>query len=290
MYRLSRYFDLSLGLFSKICCAMKTMLSEQVHTFEKHDVASAVCQGKPYFRATDVTAFLGYKNSAKAVRMHVSAKYVKTLQELNAEASNPVKMNVPNWNIHQNEPGRSPLYLNESGLYELIFQSSKPDAARFREWLVEDVLPEIRRTGRYVRQEQVSLMNETDLHYKVVDFIRKFFKEAVIIPGLGELQDTKQKQGDAYRKGYRGGQPDILILNRTRKANGLAIELKTPLGCGSTSEKQESFLHELKKNKYEILISNSYDDVVVQIIEYREASRRCIPRRRVSSADDKKIF
>ena len=262
------------------------MLHEHVHSFEEHDIASVVCQGNPYFRASDITEFLGYKNSAKAIRMHVTAKYIKTLHERNEEASGCTKTNVPNWNIHQNQSGRPPLYLNESGVYELVFQSAKPEAVRFREWLVESVLPEIRKTGRYVRYEQLSLMNETDLHYKVVDFTRKFFVEAILVPGLGELQDTEAKRLDSWRRGYKAGQPDILILSRTRKTSGLAIELKTPLGSEINSAKQEAFQQTLKNNNYEILVSNSYDEIVVKILEYRDASRRCTPRQKTRSSDE----
>ena len=38
---------------------------------------------------------------------------------------------------------------NESGLYHLIFQSRKPEAKRFRKWVTSEVLPAIRKTGRY---------------------------------------------------------------------------------------------------------------------------------------------
>lgn len=38
---------------------------------------------------------------------------------------------------------------SEPGLYQLIFRSNKDEAARFREWVFEDVLPTIRRTGSY---------------------------------------------------------------------------------------------------------------------------------------------
>ncbi len=246
-----------------------------MHTFEQHDVVTVVFDGKPFFRAVDVTSFLGYKNSAKAVRTHVTPKNVKTLQDLQKEGSSCITVNIPNRNLCQNVAGRSPLYLNESGIYELIFQSVKAEAFRFREWLVEEVLPEIRKTGKYARHEQLSLMNETDLHFKVVDFVRKQFPEAIIIAGLGELQDTDSKRISAYRKGYTKGQPDILILNRTRKSSGLAIELKTPLGCGKTSPEQDAFLNTLTKNKFETVLSCIYDDIVVKIIEYSEAARRC---------------
>ena len=39
--------------------------------------------------------------------------------------------------------------VNESGLYNLIFQSRKPEAKVFRKWVTGEVLPTIRKTGRY---------------------------------------------------------------------------------------------------------------------------------------------
>ena len=45
--------------------------------------------------------------------------------------------------------GRQMWLINESGLYNLIFQSRKPEAKAFRKWVTSEVLPSIRRTGRY---------------------------------------------------------------------------------------------------------------------------------------------
>ena len=42
--------------------------------------------------------------------------------------------------------------VNESGLYNLIFQSRKPEAKKFRKWVTNEVLPSIRRTGSYTVQ------------------------------------------------------------------------------------------------------------------------------------------
>ena len=260
----------------------KAMLSEHVHTFEQHDVAILMCKGEPYFRACDVTISLGYADSTQAVRKNVSPKYVKTVRELREEVLGE-KLSagqlIPEVNV-----GRPALYISEPGVIELVWHSKKPEALRFRQWVLEEVLPEIRKTGRYVRNAQVSLMCETDLHYKVIDFVRKFFGEAVIVPGLGELQDTEAKRIEAWKKGYKSGQPDILLLNRTRMYSGLAIELKTPLGCGNTSANQDAFLQALHNNKFETFVSNSYDDIVVKVIEYRDAVRRCIPKRLARSS------
>ncbi|SIS84847.1 BRO-N domain-containing protein [Insolitispirillum peregrinum] len=39
--------------------------------------------------------------------------------------------------------------INESGLYSLIFRSRKPEARRFKKWVTSEVLPTIRKTGKY---------------------------------------------------------------------------------------------------------------------------------------------
>lgn len=66
------------------------------------------------------------------------------------------------------------------------------------------------------------------MHIKVVQYIRRFYPDALITAGLGELQDTSNKRIKSYRKGYQGGQPDIIIANQHKHYDGLCIELKTP--------------------------------------------------------------
>jgi prophage antirepressor-like protein len=50
--------------------------------------------------------------------------------------------------------GREMWFINESGLYNLIFQSRKPEARAFRKWVTNEVLPSIRRTGAYGVEQQ----------------------------------------------------------------------------------------------------------------------------------------
>ncbi|MGO9673563.1 MAG: Bro-N domain-containing protein, partial [Methylocella sp.] len=46
------------------------------------------------------------------------------------------------------------LTVNEYGLYTLIIRSDKPKAREFRRWITHDVLPSIRKTGRYEARQQ----------------------------------------------------------------------------------------------------------------------------------------
>lgn len=48
------------------------------------------------------------------------------------------------------KPGRAMYAVTESGLYNLIMRSDKPQAKAFQNWVTREVLPSIRKTGAYV--------------------------------------------------------------------------------------------------------------------------------------------
>ncbi len=168
------------------------------------------------------------------------------------------------------------MYISEPGLYALVLRSKKPEAEAFQDWVVEDVLPQIRAQGSYRRPQtklQLHLINETDLHYKVVDFIRAFHPDAILVAGLGENQDTETKRLDSWKKGYTRGQCDILLLNKHAKYTGLAIELKTPACTGHVSPDQHAFLKRLADTGYKTLMSNNYDVICNEIRDYFRNTR-----------------
>jgi hypothetical protein len=96
----------------------------------------------------------------------------------------------------------------------------------------------------------------------------KYHPNALIIAGLGEYQDTVQRRSDAYRKGYLGGQPDILITNPMNGYTGFAIELKTPKDTGVIRENQVGWLKRLTQLGYKTIFSSDYTDLVLKIDEY----------------------
>ena len=89
-----------------------------------------------------------------------------------------------------------------------------------------------------------------------------------MVPGLGETQANKKQRIDGWRKYCIGGQPDLLILNKTAKYDGFAIELKTPKGDGRLSDKQREYLAQLEELNYKTLISNDYDTIVIELTNY----------------------
>jgi hypothetical protein len=134
------------------------------------------------------------------------------------------------------------------------------------------------------------LLNETDLHYAVVSYIRDNHPEAVIVPGLGEYQDTSSRRCDAWRKGYKGGQPDLIIENPMGKYKGFAIELKSPKGTGMASENQEVWLKKLRGIGYATMISDDILKACIRINRYLTPPTRQAVVRRAAVKDDVKTY
>ena len=131
----------------------------------------------------------------------------------------------------------STLYLNESGLYSLIFGSKLESAKAFKRWVTKDVLPSIRKTGRYSCDDMnhkynnmltFKIENETDLHVKVVSFLKKRYPHSLFTVTLGENQDTVHRRMDSFKKGYLRGSPDLIINNLHKRYSGFGIEMKSP--------------------------------------------------------------
>ena len=101
--------------------------------------------------------------------------------------------------------------------------------------------------------------NETDLHYKVVDLIRKYYPDTILVAGLGENQDTEDKRLDSYKKGYMRGQPDLMVLDYHKDYKGLCIEFKSPTNNYHVSEAQKDMKKKYVNNGYAFVLSNDYD-------------------------------
>lgn len=57
-------------------------------------------------------------------------------------------------------PGKPMFIINESGLYNLVLKSRKPEAKAFRKWITSEVLPQIRKTGGYSTNDLIEALND----------------------------------------------------------------------------------------------------------------------------------
>ena len=111
----------------------------QFSTFNVKDLPVRVIsdpKGEFWFCGTDVCAILGYTNSRKALQDHCKQGGV-------------TKRYTPTKSADQEMT-----FINEPNLYRLIIKSRKPEAEPFEAWVFEEVLPQIRKTGKYQLQPQ----------------------------------------------------------------------------------------------------------------------------------------
>ena len=120
--------------------------------------------GKPYVVASDVAKALGYKRPNDAISQH--CKYT-------------VKHRIPH---PQNKTKTLEVnIIPEGDVYRLIIKSKLPSAQKFEEWVMDEVLPSLRKTGKYEIQtdsELPQLLNDmTQLVKDMGDRIEKQNKQ-----------------------------------------------------------------------------------------------------------------
>lgn len=103
------------------------------------DIRTLVIDRKPYFCASDIAKALGYSNTNDAVSRHCRAI---------VKHDTPISGKIQQIN-----------FIPEGDVYRLIMKSKLPTAEKFESWVMDEVLPTIRKTGSYINN--VELMIDT---------------------------------------------------------------------------------------------------------------------------------
>ena len=99
-------------------------------------IRTCTVKGETYFVGKDVASALGYKNASKAMADHVDDEDKGVTKRYTLGGSQEM------------------IIINESGLYSLILSSKLESARRFKRWVTSEVLPQIRKNGRYELEQQ----------------------------------------------------------------------------------------------------------------------------------------
>lgn len=156
------------------------------------EIRTIEIDGKPYFVGADVAKALGYSNPRKAILDHC-----KGVTKRDTPTSSGVQLMS---------------YINEGDLYRLIMKSKLPSAEKFESWVMDEVLPTIRKTGSYrkplttVEQIQViatgfldheerlnRLENTMTIDYAQQEAIRDLVS-SVVIAHLGGKESNAYKE------------------------------------------------------------------------------------------------
>jgi prophage antirepressor-like protein len=133
--------------------------------------------GEPLFCLSDVAKILDIQNSRQIVQKQLDSKGV-------------YKIYIPT-----NSGNQDVTFISEPNLYRVIFRSNKPDAVKFQNWIFEEVIPQIRKTGSYNKEVDIVPLtlvaqwadllvgkNPTDTLFEI--------KERYQVGNLTELQES----------------------------------------------------------------------------------------------------
>jgi prophage antirepressor-like protein len=118
--------------------------------FQKAELGRVRCfviEGEPWFLAKDVCECLGLSNT--------------TVATSKLDEDEVTKLNLGGQSGEVN-------LVNESGIYNLVLGSRKPEAKAFKRWITHDVIPSIRKRGVYATPEAVSEMSAEELMAKAI--------------------------------------------------------------------------------------------------------------------------
>lgn len=103
-------------------------------SFEDQTVRVILIDQEPWFVANDLCTVLAVANPRDALsRLDDDEKGVGSIDTLGGAQS----LNI----------------VSESGMYSLVLGSRKPEARRFKKWITSQLLPTLRRTGRYIMHD-----------------------------------------------------------------------------------------------------------------------------------------
>lgn len=165
---------------------------EKLMIFEGHDMEVFEFDGQVLFNPKHVAEILGIADVKSSTRNFNDKQLVK----------------LTNSKVHDmhfrklHNTGEN--FLTESGVYKLIFRSHKPEAERFSDWVTDEVLPSIRKTGIY--QKQLSPQEMMRIQLGMIDDHEDRIKnlESNMVIDYGQQQTLRQHVNKAVLNALGG--------------------------------------------------------------------------------------
>ena len=104
-------------------------MKDIIKTFSDQTVRIQMIKGEPYFCAGDVGKVLDLTNVYRNIKKFTKGCHAVTTLTPGGD--------------------QSIIYVSEQNLYRLIFNSRKKEAKEFQDWIFEEVIPQLRKTGEY---------------------------------------------------------------------------------------------------------------------------------------------
>lgn len=161
------------------------------------EIRTTILNNEPYLMLNDVCKVLEIKNP-RDVQTRLNPKGVGTTDVLTKGGK------------------QQATFINESNFYKVVFQSRKPQAEKFTDWVTEEVLPKIRKYGMYAKDE---LLDNPDLLLDVVKKYKEEREEKLLL----EKQLEKDKPKILFAEAWEVSEQSILVgeMAKLLAKNGL---------------------------------------------------------------------
>lgn len=149
---------------------------KKVFKYEDADIlVLSDLNGKIWYKAKDIATILEYGNTRDAILTHVGDKYKKAYSEVVGNSDVNVKIDPKT------------LFITDSGLWQLISRSKKPEAEKLWEYITEEVLPKLFSKGTYSLPAKQSDIDSLNKNFYDENMISKYYnKHVVYLAYVGE--------------------------------------------------------------------------------------------------------
>ena len=180
------------------------MSNIQIFNYNSVEVRTIQKDGEPWFVLRDVCNVLGLGTPARVAERLDTDEVSQT--HITDSMGRQQEMTI----------------INESGLYNVILRSDKPEAKPFRKWVTSEVLPTIRRHGLYATPDTVEkMLADPDTTIKLLETIKQERAARMALEAKAEADKPKVLFADAVSASHTS----ILVgdLAKLLRQNGVEI-------------------------------------------------------------------
>ena len=180
------------------------MSNIQIFNYNSVEVRTIQKDGEPWFVLRDVCNVLGLGTPARVAERLDTDEVSQT--HITDSMGRQQEMTI----------------INESGLYNVILRSDKPEAKPFRKWVTSEVLPTIRRHGMYATPDTVEkMLADPDTTIKLLETIKQERAARMALEAKAEADKPKVLFADAVSASHTS----ILVgdLAKLLRQNGVDI-------------------------------------------------------------------
>ena len=186
------------------------------------DVRIVQIDSEPWFVGKDVAEILGYRNPNEAIQDHVDSedKFIRSQR-----GREMLKLFSSLKDMQEKLGRQDNWFINESGVYSLIFGSKLPQAKEFKHWVTHEVLPSIRKHGAYLTDNALEeALTSPDFLIKLATQLKEE-KEARL---EAEKKIEEQKPKVIFADAVSASKTSILIgdLAKLIRQNGVEVGQK----------------------------------------------------------------